>query len=148
MAVTRGLGEGMGNCNSRGAKLQLCKTSKSQRPSGLHCACSQECSTMHCDICQKARSHVMCSYRNKKKHINKYTISLIKGKEPHNNMDETQVNYVLSEGSQTQKLTCCMILLYNIPEKANLSGQSAAHWLPGAGGRKRGLTHVGHRNVL
>lgn len=111
MAVTRGSGEGMGNCNSRGAKLQLCKTGKSQRPSGLHCACSQECSTMHGDICQKARSHVICSYHNlKKKHINKYTISLIKGKEPHKDMDETQVNYVLSEGSRTQKPACCLVL--------------------------------------
>lgn len=57
-----------------------------------------------------AGSRVICSHHNKIMHINKCIISLIKGKEAHKRVDETQASYTLRKGSQAQKSTHCMIL--------------------------------------
>ena len=47
-------------------------------------------------------------------------------------------NTKLSERSQTQKATYCVIHLYKYPEQANLQRQKIDEWLPGAGGRGNG----------
>ena len=47
-------------------------------------------------------------------------------------------NTKLSESSQTQKATYCVIHLYEHPEQANLQRQKIDEWLPGAGVRGNG----------
>ena len=47
-------------------------------------------------------------------------------------------NSKLSESSQTQKATYCVIHLYEHPEQANLQRQKIDEWLPGAGVRGNG----------